>query len=130
MNKLIGIGKVQNGRMMFSTVDGNGFSRPVKRTSVEGASIKGGPVEGPSVQEEQKEEIDIMFDFVHERKPIVSKSNVIHVQFSQETPKSIDDKIEEVIDGFINKTKKGTKKIFRPLEKFFFPEVHRKEDDK
>ena len=58
-NKLIGMGRVANGRIMFATVDGNGFCAPVTKSVVKEVAIA--PRRTPS-------RINIVFTFAQKNK--------------------------------------------------------------
>lgn len=110
MSKLIGIGKVQNGRIMFSTVEGKGFSRPVSSPAIEvkpvvrtAPAIKPNPVY-------MVEELDVP-EFMKNRKP-APKGEVIEVDFGGEKKSEPELIMDELIVA--------GKWVLKPLKNFFF----------
>lgn len=107
MNKLVGIGKVENGQIKFSTVDGLGFTRPVSKPKKEEVEMK--EVE---IKQENKE-VDLVFDFVGSRK-WANKGQVIHVDFGkkQDTQVVTYDDLEAAVE-------RGIKKALYPIFRYF-----------
>lgn len=121
MQKVIGVGKVQNGRMSFITTNGSGFSRPVARPVVE-APVVNEVVETPAflvrhMEEKAKAALDVP-SFMKDRK-IEKKGEVIHVDFPQHEE---EDAIAEFLINSIDKVSKKVKnnKLVRALDRFFF----------
>jgi hypothetical protein len=120
MNKLMGIGKVQNGRVMFTTVDGNGFSRPAAKPVVE---VKEEVVVAPVIKKE--ETLDVP-SFMKNRaaRPVayVEYGTVIEVDFRKDD----DEYMELPVGAFIKAVEKtltavesGAKLVGNPLKRFF-----------
>lgn len=127
MNKtgMVGVGRIQNGVMMFTDATGKGFAKSISRPAA--------PAIEETIKEEVvvtvKEEVLTVPSFIQEyskRKQELA-SKVIYVNFNKgeevEEEKEMEDigeKVVEVIDGAVDAVKKVIKR--NPVFKYFFGE--------
>lgn len=106
MSKLMGIGKVKHGRVMFITADGKGFSRPITQKEVEDVPVVDDIRIEPWLSKALKENRE------------KQKADVVYVNFNQEPEDDDKDEALEALDRFLSRirNKVTNSRVF----KYFF----------
>lgn len=125
-NKLgmVGMGRVVNGRVMFSTVDGQGFSAPVTKQVgfvANEEAAKEVMVEAPIIY--KQEDIDVP-EFMKARSQVLRKerNKVIHVDFGYQEEEEIVAVKSEVSlpEQAVEEMITAGKRFLRPIKNYFF----------
>lgn len=129
-NTILGVGKVQNGRVSFVSNVG-GFVRPLSERKVENVSVtkpvvSREPVEKNEVSMTKQVEVINVPSFMMSRKP-EPKGQVIYVNFAKEQEEKDEEPRDaiEVIDAVVGVARKVITK--NPVFKYFFGDVEEEE---